>query len=42
MKALIGIKKGMTRVIKGDNIVPVTILMLPDVFFPTKKQWDLN
>ena len=26
MKALIGIKKVMTRVIKGDNIVPVTIL----------------
>ena len=26
MKALIGIKKGMTRVVKGDNIVPVTIL----------------
>lgn len=26
MKALIGIKKGMTRVIKGDNIVPVTVL----------------
>lgn len=26
MKALIGIKKGMTRVVKGDNIVPVTVL----------------
>lgn len=26
MKALIGIKKGMTRVVKGDSIVPVTVL----------------
>jgi large subunit ribosomal protein L3 len=26
MKALIGIKKGMTRVFKGDKVVPVTVL----------------
>lgn len=26
MKALIGIKKGMTRVFKGDKIVPVTVV----------------
>ena len=38
MKALIGIKKGMTRVIKGDNIVPVTVLDVSGCILSNKEK----
>ncbi len=38
MKALIGIKKGMTRVIKGDKIVPVTVLDVSGCILSNKEK----
>jgi len=38
MKALIGIKKGMTRVIKGDKIVPVTVLDISGCILSNKEK----
>jgi len=38
MKALIGIKKGMTRVIKDDKIVPVTVLDISGCILSNKEK----